>query len=349
MPPSRPTWFSDQREPPLGQPRRTLAPTDPAFIRASTLKFYESSIEKSTRTSHNNAWTLWRHFNDNSEPTPMPDTPEKVAGFAAWLARSSYKWTTVMQYVAGIGKVYEAQGYTLWPSIRSDPALIRVLTGIKKDWNLSHSPNVPNRNQDLLQWPKFLTALNSWDNTDSHNNNLLFRAILIFGFTGLHRLAELVAPDDATEARRTCTRRIQLNSIYYNLPTTYIEYFLAYHKGDPSSKGSLCRLTADRIWCNSNHLQHVMKYLTSRAQLPASISDLFLTHELQPPNRTWFLRRFAIRSGCAHGSKSLRAGGATHAAAHGKSAADIRFMGRWSSNAWRAYILSWHALRNALQ
>ncbi|KAI9327430.1 hypothetical protein BDR26DRAFT_826238, partial [Obelidium mucronatum] len=149
-----------------------------------------------------------------------------------------------------------------------------------------------------------------------------FRALLVFGFTALHRLAELTAPTNTHHAAAITSRRISLASVSYAIipPLTrpsYIEYSLPYHKGDPHSRGTQCRIFDDSIWKTSHHIRHVLEYITLRRSLPTTSPDLFLTTTLEYPSRRWFLDHLNSFTTHPHGSKSLRAGGATYAALTG--------------------------------
>ncbi|KAI9324805.1 hypothetical protein BDR26DRAFT_964530 [Obelidium mucronatum] len=350
-----PSWFASRIEQPLCAPRKRLQPVNLPLLQQSTHDYLCHAVEYSTRRSHEQAWSLWRIFQSHSDVATrphMPRTAERVALFASWLANSGYKYSTVQQYLAGVGAVYAQYGYHDWDRIRAHPALKRVLVGIEKSWHLQHVQSFPL--QDLFTWSEFCTVLVEASKIPSLHDRCLFRAMLVFGFTALHRLAELTAPVNCNHASATAARRISLASIHYVVvpPLTrpsYIEYTLPYHKGDPHSRGTQCRIFDDSIWNGSHHLRHVLEYIRLRREPSTVLPELFLTQALEYPSRRWFLAHLASLASCRHGSKSLRAGGATYAALSNKSPAFIKLLGRWKSDAWLAYVQQWTALRHSLQ
>ncbi|KAI9350275.1 hypothetical protein BDR26DRAFT_788684, partial [Obelidium mucronatum] len=157
------------------------------------------------------------------------------------------------------------------------------------------------------------------------HDNLLFKAILIFGFIALHRLGELVDSNDPAEAHYNRSHRILLSSIYYNDPNhpSFLSYHLPYHKGDPNSAGCPSYISDKPDWKDCNPLPILMAYLTSRIRLPTSL-PLFMTSACNVPTRKWFMQRLQAYLHSNIGSKSLRGGGATDLALRGTPAKTIQ-------------------------
>ena len=149
-------------------------------------QFYiHSSIEPSTRLLHNAAWSLWEQFSTSYDGPTSPSTPQWIIRYVTWLAYRHYVPGTIYSYLGSIGAVYTSSGCNDWPALRATPSLKRVLHGIKKDY-------MRHRHQRKKHHQFF--GINDLKNTlrpNSNYNNILFNAMLLTGFYGCHRLAEL--------------------------------------------------------------------------------------------------------------------------------------------------------------
>ncbi|KAL7278881.1 hypothetical protein ACG7TL_006712 [Trametes sanguinea] len=192
---------------------------------------------------------------------------------------------------------------------------------------LFNSP--PNRKLPLTV-EHILLLLDAFPNTSF--DNMLFRAILLCGFFGLHRLGKLVHPDrnDLRDWRKTIKRSsVSLfpDNFSYSLPT---------HKSNPNHHGHQVVISADHP--DVNPVQIFAHYLRERDRRFRFQSALWLTSDGNVPSRQWFLSRLRHVLPTSFTGHSLRTGSATYFAARGWSDDRIQALGRWSSEAYRIYI-----------
>ncbi|CDO77837.1 hypothetical protein BN946_scf184714.g12 [Trametes cinnabarina] len=167
---------------------------------------------------------------------------------------------------------------------------------------------------------------------DTSYDNLLFRAIVISGFFGLHRLGELVDPDrpDLHNWRKTIKR----SSVH--LFEDNFSYVLPTHKADPHHLGSHVVISSDHPDVNPARI--FAAYLRARDAKFRFQPALWITSDGRVPTRSWFISRLRRVLPSSYAGHSLRAGGATYFAARGWSDDRIQALGRWSSEAYRIYI-----------
>ncbi|EKM48502.1 uncharacterized protein PHACADRAFT_70463, partial [Phanerochaete carnosa HHB-10118-sp] len=213
--------------------------------------------------------------------------------------------SSVDSYLSGICNQLEP----LYPEVRTlrrHHLVTRTLAGCKRMFS------TPANRKAALEPHHLLTLLQHFP-PDSHNNRL-FRALALSGFFALHRLGELVWPDDS-DLR---SWRKVISRVSVTLTSDSYGYTLPSHKADRLFAGSSI-LISDTFAPDGIAPSTVFRdYLSSRDGLFPLQPALWLTEDGQVPTRSWFISRLhrAIPDQNISGH-SLRAGGATFFASIG--------------------------------
>ncbi|OSC98604.1 hypothetical protein PYCCODRAFT_1338839, partial [Trametes coccinea BRFM310] len=234
---------------------------------------------------------------------PIDPTVDTLSFYVVFMCHH-IKPDSVDSYLSGICNQLES----LYPDVRSNrrsSLVARTLKGCKRLYN---SP--PNRKLPL-SIEHILLLLDAFP--DSSYDNTLFRAILVCGFFGLHRLGELV-DNDRVDLRdwRKKIRRSSVSVFHDNF-----SYVLPTHKADPNHHGAQIVISCEHP--NINPLQIFRRYLRKRDQRFRFLPALWLTSDGHVPTRSWFISRLRQVLPSSFAGHSLRAGGATYFAARGWS------------------------------
>lgn len=237
------------------------------------------------------------------------------------------KPSSVDSYLSGISNQLEHA----FPQVRTNrksPLVSRTLAGCKRLYGSSPSQKLPLGEEHLL------ACLDAFPPT-SHDN-LLFRAILLAGFLGLHRLGELVWPDSTKQ----CSWRkiIQRASVVTWPESQRVAYLLPTSKTDHIFEGSQI-LIDNSVLPHLDFFRCFTTYFSSCDNLFPIMSPLWLTATGDLPTRHWFLSRLqSVVQDDRFSGHSIRSGGATFLAASGWPDDHIQTLGRWSSASFKIYI-----------
>lgn len=117
-------------------------------------------------------------------------------------------------------------------------------------------------------------------------DEVLFLSILSLGFASLHRLGELVIPDnsDLFDSRKIILR----SSFAFLIFPKFAKYTLPYHKGDSNFLGSPCVV---QMFKNSTAcpIRRLKSYLHLRDFYFKNTPVLFIRSNGLLPSRSWFL------------------------------------------------------------
>jgi hypothetical protein len=189
----------------------------------------------------------------------------------------------------------------------------------------------PTNRKQALSLDDVSRILTHYRDTCIHDN-LLFVALFLTAFFALHRLGELVFPDDSSI--RDWRKIIRRSSVTLH-PDRY-GFTLPAHKADREFEGSRVVVWGEQFGYPT--LPHFLSYLSSRdAKFPLA-SPLWLTSAGLVPTRAFFISRMKSFFPPEIAGQSLRAGGATMLAIKGTAPYLIQAAGRWSSEAFRIYV-----------
>ncbi|OBZ77411.1 hypothetical protein A0H81_02296 [Grifola frondosa] len=243
---------------------------------------------------------------------------------------------SVDSYLSGICSSLEEY----YPNIRavcSSPLVTRCVKGCKRLYSNPIRRKSPLTKDDLRL---VHSALSLSHDHDDH----LFLSLLLTGFHALMRLGELVWPDQSSLRlfkKLALRHHIALEAATYS-------FLLPSHKADPLFEGNLVIVQA--VQDSPDPRSAFALYLSSRDALFPFRPELWLRASGTVPTRAWFVHRlrtfFPISANIS--GHSLRAGGATSLAEAGVPPTVIQSLGRWSSDAWQAYIRKHPVVLNAL-
>ncbi|KAH9970701.1 hypothetical protein BGW80DRAFT_1153896, partial [Lactifluus volemus] len=187
---------------------------------------------------------------------------------------------------------------------RRHPLVSRALAGCLRRLGTAPQRKLPLSIDNLLSFSANLSS--------PTHDDLLFLALTVCGFFGLHRLGELV--DGDTPSRRSVRKRILHAPV--SLLSDRFSYHLPGHKADRFFEGNLILIvTLPNIPLNP--LLVFSRYLDSRDSRAPFHPYLWLDSSLSVPTRAWYLRRLHCFLPRTFGGHSLRSGGATFFASQG--------------------------------
>lgn len=289
------------------------------------------SLARSTKSSYLSGLNSFLSFCICLNLPPIP-TVDTLCAYVSDACRTVSARTnkplspnTIQGYLAAIADSFEH----LYPDIRlaTNSARVRkVMRGVKVQFSLPVNRKEPLTLSDL--------ALASRCSRTSYDD-LLFTALLVAGFHGLHRLGELVVPD--TISYRCPRKAILRASFSFSRCSRFAKYLLPHSKTDPFYQGSTVILAGCAV-TGACPVDALSRYLLRRdCRFPQS-SPLFLRLSGEPPSRSWFLSLFRLLFPSTKSGHSMRSGGATAFAQAGLPLDHIQDLGRWSSEAFKTYV-----------
>ena len=290
------------------------------------------SILPSTHVAYSSALKSYMEFTQNHgfATDPTPDT------LSLYITYMSYyiKPESVDSYVSGI--CHELEPF--FPEVRlsrKSPLVKRTLVGCKR---MRGSPRARRRALTTIDLD---TVISRYHSSASHDDDL-FCAMLLTGFFALLRLGKMAEPDNTN--LRDSRKWIRRSSV--SVTAENYSFFLPGHKGDRFFHGNTVLIPRNDD-VHDPH-QHFLRYLTSRDDKFPLLSPLWLCQNGSPPTRSWFTRRLRQFFDSSVSGHSMRAGGTTLLAELGTPPHLIQAIGRWTSDAFEAYIRTHPTLIQAL-
>ncbi|KAI0737012.1 hypothetical protein BC629DRAFT_1265215, partial [Irpex lacteus] len=233
---------------------------------------------------------------------PIEPTPDTLSFYTVYMCHH-IKPASVDSYLSGICNQLEP----FFPQVRSarkSPLVARTLAGCKRMLGAPASRKRPLGEDDVKRCLSHFTSA-SFD-------DILFCALLVAGFLGLHRLGELVRPSRGDVWRKTIPRA----SARLVPSLRHFEYTLPASKTDHVFEGS--RIVIAEHLTDMPTYDIFVTYLSMRDRLFPGSPALWITHTGDLPTREWFLHRLQlVLQDPSVGGHSLRAGGATFFASLG--------------------------------
>ena len=165
-------------------PPDSLGSALPAHLVAPTSRYVAAGLRGATNTvkAYAGDWRRFAAWCQVHDRVPLPATVETLAGFLTELAEAGKKVATVQRHQAAIAKAHELAGQL---SPTADPKIKVLLKGIARE-----------KKTRIKQAPAF--TLGSFKRTIKSMDvatpaGLRNRALLLLGFTGAFRRAELAA------------------------------------------------------------------------------------------------------------------------------------------------------------
>ncbi|PIL35152.1 hypothetical protein GSI_02941 [Ganoderma sinense ZZ0214-1] len=255
---------------------------------------------------------------------PFEPTPDTLSLFVINECLRGLEPRSINSYLSGICKELEPF-YPRVRAIRSSPLVRQTLAGVMRLYSK------PVKRKRALATDDLDVVHTALAHSTDHDDRL-FLAQLLTGFYGLLRLGELVWPDNhKLRTYRKVTRRTSVELA----PNEY-SFTLHSHKSDRAFDGD--RLLIDSDLSGAQPHTAFTTYLASRDSRFPFHSELWLRANGTIPTRAWFIRRLRVFFPSDVSGHSMRSGGATALAIAGVPTTQIQAIGRWSSDAWQAYI-----------
>ena len=169
-------------------------------------------------------------------------------------------------------------------------------------------------------------------------------AAFILAFYGFLRVSEFTVSSHASFNTRIAT------PTHVTIHRNFYSFLIPKSKTDQQLKGE--KVYIYRSKSSTCPLQYMTRYLDQR-RLPPRQGPLFIFKDATPLTRRsclYHVRLALVLAGYTptnFNKHSLRIGATTSAAKYGLSAARIKVLGRWKSNAHKSYIRTGHTNRKA--
>jgi len=279
------------------------------------------ALETGTTQNYHSATRSWISFIEMHN-FPLEPSADTLSFYISYMS-THVKVETIEGYLSGLASVLEP----FFPDVRQHrklPLVKQTLKGCHKRYTTPTQRKRPLTKSDLAQVKSQLNLVDY--------DNFLFFTLLTVGFHNLHRLGELVWPDDH---RLQSVRKVIQRSTLVD-DGDFMTYELPYHKADNLYQGSLCMLTTSGT--EICPVATLRDYLLFRDLFYPNQQHLFVREDGSIPKRSWFISKLRLFFDSEVSGHSLRAGGATALALEGAPDAIIQRMGRWSSSAFQIYI-----------
>ena len=287
--------------------------------------FLQESLASSTRATYATGVRHYMVFCAQSHLRTLPLVEEVVEDFCVSLSRRvGYK--TLKVYLCGLQYASVMQGFST--GIKGMRRLYYVLRGIRKVQGNSHT-RPPRTPVSLNMLTNILSYLHS--NYISFDAHMLSAAILL-AFFGMLRISEYTSPYTQRFDRDT---NLQLADVTVRLQSQIITVRIKSSKTDPFRVGAHIRVGA-----TGNHLcpfTALIRYLNLRGGSPGPLF-VFSDCSFLVRRHVATILRLTSPANQNVNTHSLRQGGASSLAARGIPKYIIQILGRWSSDAYKAYL-----------
>ncbi|XP_078340123.1 integrase/recombinase xerD homolog isoform X3 [Crassostrea virginica] len=287
-----------------------------------------AALAPSTQATYNRAWKIFTSFcTTYGVANSLPANVSTIALFVSFLFTQSFSPRTISTYLSALGYLHKI-------SAQSDPTqaflIQKMIAGTYRLRN-TFDIRLPITHSILNQIIDSVPQV-----TADEYDHKLYIAIFLFAFSAFARIGELICtPSQTAEV-------IQLSDVSFtNQDGLVAKATVCFRKFKHNSAGPPKYITFSHGNCKISALDAILTYLRVRSNKPG---PFFLSKSGLPVMRVCFdkilnkcLNSCGLDSNRYKGH-SFRIGAATYAAEKGLSDAQIRSMGRWSSNAFQKYI-----------
>ncbi len=235
-----------------------------------------SAIDTSSLGPYNSALNSYITF-CKIHNFPVKPTADTMSYYTVFMS-SHIKPDSVSSYLSGICNRLE----NFFPDVRevrNSPMVSRTLKGCKRLKGSAVNRKSPLSRDNIRHAIKKLGQSSDYD-------DCLFLAILVTGFNGLLRLAELSMPD--SKKARNWRKVVRRTTVEW-LPEGYA-FFLPAHKADTAFEGNKVIIPSDDD-PTFNPLPVFRRYLALRDAQHLVHPALWVTAAGSVPTRTWFMKR----------------------------------------------------------
>ena len=318
-------------------PREPPPPLDALVAAAQEL--VAASLERTTIDKYNSALRLyWRPFL-RTYGLAAPPTPRTLVLFIAYVRARGLR--TLNGVLSAVSWLYRLQ-VDSWAGVIGHPLVVAAKAGFKK-----LHPRKVRRSPPILPH-HVLAAARTALAPGATFDDVLFAFMVVVGFGGLLRLAEMTRPDKV--AHRDPRKWPARSSVALKRGAAF-SFQLPYHKADRFYEGSSVVIIRENSTPDFNFVDTCELFLRRRDETLAGGSSspfLFARADGQPPSRSFFVQRLS-RIDPALRPHGLRAGGTTFLASRGVRPDVIMRLGRWTSAGWTIYLRDDPAVAAAVQ
>ncbi|KAI8515674.1 hypothetical protein Bbelb_064870 [Branchiostoma belcheri] len=313
-------------------PSSNPCPATPAAARIdrTVTDLLSSALAPSTLRAYRQAWQLFRNFTIDvlgEDLATPPVSTNLLAQFIGFLHNEGFAPPTISSKLSAISFVHKLLELP-------DPAQSFFIQKLLHATRKSHSPD--NRRPITPSILKSLIDSLPEVYAPAYDRQL-YKAMFLFTFYSLARVGEVTVTGSAHHTLQLSDVNLQGTS-HQTVPSLLITFRTYKHS---SSKRPVTVSIVPHPGSSYCPVANLKSYLSLRGECAGC---LFLLSDGRPVSSDHFsntLRKCLERAHLdpqAYTAHSFRIGAATHAASSGASDAQLRALGRWSSDAFKSYI-----------
>ena len=301
---------------------------DIVSLERAVQSFFSRGLADSSRSSYLFAQKRYLSFCSQFSISPLPVSERSLCLFAAFLANQGLHARTISAYLSAVRHLQISAGLPT-PQISSWPWLHYVTRGIKRSQNQSTKVRLPITTSVIKQLGMV------WSDRQVCFRQKLLWAVACTAFCGFFRLEELL-PLSAKDSNPPMLLSDLATDSHVN--TSLFCMTVRKSKTDSFGRGCEIKLRSTGMMICPGPDQALTSYLLSR---PVGDGALFLCHDGFPLTKEDFIsqvRAALLEAGLnpnLFAGHSFRIGAATTAAAAGVPGHVIKYLGRWSSDAYQ--------------
>ena len=296
-------------------------------------QLFTHGLADSTQRSYASAKRRYLQFCSLHNVSPLPTSEHLLCQYVAFLSLSGLVHSTIKCYLAAVRHLHIEQ-HRGDPGISSMPRLELVVKGVKREQAMRIEKS---RGRQPISIDILKELYQVWRDKASAEAEMLWAAASLC-FFGFFRSGELTVPSVTSYDAASHLSRSDVSVDSLSDPQT-LRIHLKMSKTDPFRTG--VDVFVGRTHCPLCPIAAVLAYLTKRGPQPG---PLFRFCNGQPLTRGRFVAEVKEALALAgidnsqYSGHSFRSGAATTAVSRGLGDATIQMLGRWKSDAYRAYI-----------
>ena len=309
---------------------------DISSLDATVHYFYEHGVAQSTRQTYKSALSKFSEFCSLfGIVSPFPVSESILCYFTSHLAQQNLSSQTIKTYLAGIRHTQISLGLPEPQAFSSLPRLKLVQAGVER----TQAERSRKSRVRLPITPAILQKIHDqWSPRAHESDFIMLWAAAILCFFGFFRAGEITIPTRSSfnPHKHLCWQDVAIDN---PLDPKMLKVVLKYSKTDQMGRGA--EVFIGKTGGTLCPVAGILSYMVVRGNHEG---QFFMFQDGQPLTKDKFVKhvRLALQAAGLPYSNfaghSFRIGAATTAAAAGVEDSTIRTLGRWSSDAFHAYI-----------
>ena len=297
-------------------------------LRQEASQLVQNGLKMNTQRTYTSAQRQYVSFCTEHALKICPASEDQLLTFVAYLNRRKLCHSTISVYLAAVRSLHISEGFP--DPLKDCIRLHQALRGI----GLVNA--APKQKQPLTY--ELMLCLYSYVSTSNYDTYMIWAAMNL-GYFGLLRASEYCV----TQQKFDCNVNVCLSDIEFD-HESYMTVFIKSSKTDKYNNGQkiVIGCSGAKVCATCTMTSYVKQRHSMFGSEPNG--PLFLFSNGSPLTRSLLNQHIKLMVSLLgldpqlYSGHSLRAGGATDAARSGLSDWELKFLGRWSSEAYQRYI-----------